>query len=88
MVHPKIKEIALNKNQTDRFKYQMLGRLQSDCKYFLGNGNRDVNKLWAGNVVDHIDCMLELYNSFPEGEKPEWCTLEQIEQYKKEMLGT
>ena len=88
MVHPKIKEIALNKNQTDSFKYQMLSRLQSDCKYFLGYGNRDENKLWAGNVVDQIDCMLELYNSFPESEKPEWCTLEQIEQYKKEMLGT
>lgn len=34
----------------------------------------------------HIDKMKELYDSFPEGEKPEWLTYEQILDYEKSMI--
>ena len=32
------------------FRYQLLGRLQADCEYYLNYGNRNIKRLWAGNV--------------------------------------
>ena len=32
------------------FRYQLLGRLQADCEYYLNYGNRNIRRLWAGNV--------------------------------------
>ena len=66
------------------FNYKLLGRLVSDCDYFLGYGNRCEKHLWSGNVKDQIDKMKELWNNFSE--KPEWLTMEQIETYEKEMI--
>jgi hypothetical protein len=68
-----------------RFNYMMLGRLQSDCEYYLGFGNRHEPHLWAGNVKEQIEKMKELHNSFPEGQKPEWLTYEGILEYEKRM---
>lgn len=65
------------------FKYQLLDRLKSDCEYFLKAGNRNEKHLWAGNVDDQIAKMKELWNSLEE--KPEWLTMEDIENYEKEM---
>ena len=76
------KDLCANK---DTFKYQMLSRLQSDCEYFLKAGNRDPHVLWAKNVNDHIKLMKDLYNSFGEYDKPEWLTMDDIENYAKEM---
>lgn len=67
------------------FTYMMLGRLESDCKYYLGNGNRYAPHLWALDEVKQIEEMKKLYNSLPNDQKPEWLTMEQIEQYEKEM---
>lgn len=80
-----IKRIIETKGPADSFKYQMLDRLRCDCNYFLGYGNRSENHLWSGNVADHIADMKALWNSFPESEKPEWLTMEQIEEYEKQM---
>ena len=41
------------------FRYQLLGRLQADCEYYLN----------YGNVNLQIKLMAELYNSFKDGEK-------------------
>ena len=30
------------------FRYKLLGRLQSDCEYYLNYGNRNTGRLWAG----------------------------------------
>lgn len=68
-----------------QFRYMMLDRMRQDCAYYLGNGNRLTKYLWAGDEVKHIACMKSLWNSFPEGEKPEWLTYEQILEYEKEM---
>lgn len=65
------------------FKYQLLDRLKSDCEYFLKAGNRAEKHLWAGNVDDQIAKMKELWNSLEE--KPEWLSMEDIENYEKEM---
>lgn len=50
------------------FRYQLLGRLQADCEYYLNYGNRNIRRLWAGNVNLQIKLMAELYNSFKEDE--------------------
>lgn len=65
------------------FKYQLLDRLKSDCEYFLKAGNRNEKHLWAGNVDDQIAKMKELWNSLEK--KPEWLSMEGIENYEKEM---
>ena len=67
----------------DVFRYQLLGRLQSDCEYYLNCGNRNIGRLWAGSVNLQIKLMVELYNSFDE--KPEWLTMDEIVAYGKEM---
>lgn len=66
-----------------KFLYQMLGRLESDCKYFLGNGNGAEKHLWALTVDNQISAMKEIYNKLKE--KPEWLSLEQINNYEKQM---
>lgn len=68
-----------------RFNYMMLGRLRSDCDYYLGYGNRNKSRLCGGSVKEHIEKMKELHNSFPEGQKPEWMTYEEILEYEKQM---
>lgn len=68
------------------FKYMLLDRMKSDCKYYLGNGNRLDKYLWAENVPEHIACMRALWNSFTEDGKPEWLTMEQINEYEKQMM--
>lgn len=67
------------------FEYMMLSRLQADCEYYLGYGNRSLTILSDGSVTQHINRMKELWNTFPEGQKPEWLTWEQILNYEKEM---
>lgn len=64
--------------------YMLLGRLQADCEYYLGFGNRDAkHALWGRDEQKHIDKMRELYNMvYP---KPEWLTVEQIDNYAKQM---
>lgn len=69
------------------FDYQMLGRLQSDCDYYLGHGNRSERNLWAGSVDDQIKEMKRLWNKVPI--KPEWLSMEDILEYEKKMnVGT
>ena len=78
---------TLKENDDAKFRYMLLSRLESDCKYFLGNGQRNEKHLWAGNVEKQIAKMRELYNSFADEEKPEWLTAEQIDEYEKQMLS-
>lgn len=68
-----------------KFEYMMLSRLEMDCKYFLGNGNKNKRHLRDESITSHIERMKELYNKFPQDKKPEWITLEDIEEYEKEM---
>jgi hypothetical protein len=70
----------------DQFKVMLLGRLISDCKYFLGAGNRHEKHLWSGDVTSHIDDMRELYNSISQELLPAWITEEEIDRLASEML--
>lgn len=78
---------SIKESDDKKFRYSMLGRLESDCKYFLGNGQRNEKHLWAGNVEKQIAKMRELHNSFADDEKPEWLTMDQIDEYEKQMLS-
>lgn len=69
------------------FRYQMLGRLISDVKYYLGAGNGAAKHLWAGDVRSQIEAMLAIYDSFEEDELPDWITFAQIQEYKEWMLN-
>ena len=71
----------------ETFRYQLLGRMQTDCNYFLGNGNRLDKFLWAGSVEEQIAYMKALYNSFPDDKKPEWISLEDINNYEDAMTN-
>jgi len=75
-----------NNIRTYGFNYMMLDRLRSNCDYYLGYGNRCAKHLWAGNEQDQINEMKKLYNSFPDDQKPEWLTYEQILDYEKAMI--
>lgn len=73
-------------NGDDSFRYMMLSRLQSDCKYVLGAAEGNTRHLWVkDDIKTHCALMRELYNSLPE--KPDWISLEDIDNYEKEMLN-
>ena len=82
-----IKEILeeMNEGNTE-FNFQLLGRLQQDCEYFLGNGHGSEKGLWAGNVKDQISKMKELWKILKD--KPEWISMKDIENYEKKMLNS
>ena len=66
--------------------YRLLSRLQTDCEYFLGNGNGHECHLYYDTVEEHCDEMERLWDSFAAEEKPEWLTKEQIKNYREQML--
>lgn len=68
-----------------KFRYMLLGRLQADCEYYLGFGNRNPNRLWAGDEERQLEYMTRLYDSFTEEEKLQWLTREQILKYDTAM---
>ena len=74
-----------DKNDRKEFNYMLLDRLKQDCEYFLGNGNGNADTLWAKDIDEQIAKMKELYNSFTDDEKPEWITIDDINNYEKEM---
>ena len=64
-------------------EYRLLGKLRSDCEYFLGYGGADEGVLWKKSISQHISEMKQLYDLVPE--KPEWLTMEQINGYEARM---
>ncbi len=64
-----------------RFRYMFLGRLQSDCEYYINYGCRNPKCLWAGEEELQIELMTAIYNSFSDAEKPEWLTMDKIVEY-------
>lgn len=65
------------------YQYMLLSRLKMDNEYFLGYGNGLEKNLWAGNVPGQIAEMRRLYDVLVV--KPEWLTLEQIDEYETKM---
>lgn len=67
------------------YKYQLISRLEQDCKYYLGNGNRNKKYLWAGDEKAQIEKMKELYKNFPILKKPKWLSMRKIRKYARLM---
>ncbi|MDW7798757.1 LPD11 domain-containing protein [Streptococcus canis] len=72
-----------NRQNPYHFDYMMLSRLQEDCDIYLRNG--DENRLWAENVEAQIAEMKKIWKKFPETEKPNWLTWEQLLRYEQKM---
>lgn len=68
-----------------KFRYMMLSRMKQDCDYYLGNGNRSTNHLWAGDEKSQIENMKTLWNSFSDEGKPEWLTWAELMEYEERM---
>lgn len=78
-------EIVENEEDSKSYNYMMLDRLKTDCDYFLGNGNGCLKYLYYKDVDRHIEEMKKIYNSFSKKEKPEWLSIEDIDNYKEKM---
>lgn len=78
-----LKEILKADN---KFRYQLLSRLQGDCNYYLGYGNRGKKTLWAGDEKNQIEIMKEIWQSFSTNQKPEWLSWEEILDYEIKMI--
>lgn len=71
------------------FNEQMMFRLVSDCKYYLGHGGRDKNVLWAKNEEDQIFEMRKVYNHLvvkPRGITDEDIRLFDLAMYRPEKV--
>lgn len=69
----------------DRTKYQLLGRLKSDCEYCIQNSFIS-GHLWGITVQEHIKFMKAIWKSFPKEGKPTWLGYRAICSYEKQML--
>ena len=85
-INAEYKFITKYEKDPNRFNYMMLSRLRSDCDYYLGYGNRYEGHVSGKNGIDTIAEMKKLWNSFPADGKPEWLTMEDIEEYEQEMI--
>jgi hypothetical protein len=67
------------------FRYQLLARMQNDCKYYLGYGDSQVKHLWAMTEEDQIAFMLVLFYGLLSEAKPEWISADEILTYADRM---
>ena len=87
IVNPVTKEEKLQ--EKFRHEYMMLSRLKEDCIGYLTDGDwryHQVSRIWANDEREHIDEMRRLWNMLPV--KPEWLTMEQINEYAARMIST
>ena len=81
-----IKEHGISRNS--EFSYRLLSRMQADCEYFINACNCSegaLKFLWASEGAEaHIQYMKYIWDYLTE--KPEWLTMEQIEEYERRMV--
>lgn len=68
-----------------KFRYMMLSRMKQDCDYYLGNGNRSTNHLWAHDEKAQIENMIALWKTFDPEDRPKWLTWADIIGYANKM---
>lgn len=73
------------KRYEPKFRYMMLSRMKQDCDYYLGNGGRNPDSLWAGNEELQIRNMVFLWRTFSKDDKPEWLTWYELMEYAEKM---
>ena len=67
-----------------KYKYMLLDRLRQDCEYYLRIGG-SANCLQTDTKKDQIQTMIDIWNYFPDKDKPEWLTMEQIKDFAQKM---
>lgn len=67
-----------------KYRYMLLDRLKEDCEYYL-NGHKSSDSLWGITEKDHIQAMIDIWDSLPANGKPQWLTMQQIEDFAKQM---
>ena len=77
--------IKENSESDIKHQYMLLNRMQSDCEYFLNHGNGNAKRLYMGDVKKQIAEMKKIWNNLKE--KPEWLSMEEINDYEKQMLS-
>lgn len=82
---PSVEEANNLLQEMDKFHYQMLDRLRSDCIYFLTAGGRLEKHLWAKSIDGQIEQMWQEFNQCRI--KPAWCTAEDIMRFKFAMYS-
>ena len=73
-------------NGTPEFRYQRLGRLESDCRVFLDPESpwyKDPERLWSKDVDKHMRLMLDLWWSLDT--KPDWINSAKIKELWRQM---
>jgi hypothetical protein len=86
----RVQDFSVEYGLIDDCKYILVftdGYTWNGCDYFLGYGNRYAGHLWAKNIDEQIEEMKRLWNLFDDDKKPEWLTLEEIEEYERAMLS-
>ena len=68
-----------------KFRYMLLDRMRQDCEYYIRNNFETSNCLWAKDQRGQIEYMILIWNSFPDNDKPEWLTMEQIRDLAQKM---
>lgn len=70
--------IFKEQSETGQNMLYLLGRLRSDCVYYLTDGMRNPDVLWEHDEKKHISKMKELYLNLPSDRKPTWLTEKEI----------
>ena len=73
-------------NMGNSFKYRLLDRMKSDCEYYI-NGAKSNKHLFMQNPQAQIKAMKDIYNSFSEKDVPEWISMEDINNYERQMCN-
>ena len=77
-------EFVTKSSNWPQYGYMTLDRCRHDYQFYLGYGRRQDKFLYMGNPQDQIDFMRALYDKLDD--KPEWLTLEQINEFEKRMI--
>lgn len=67
-----------------RFRYMMLDRMRQNREYYLRIGG-SANVLWPKDEKQHINNSKDIWNSFDDNDKPEWLTMEEIDEFASRM---
>lgn len=67
-----------------RFRYMMLDRMRQNREYYFRIGG-NANVLWPKDEKQHINNTKDIWNSFDDNDKPEWLTMEEIDEFASRM---
>jgi len=73
------------RNESIEFRYMILARLQMDFEYFFGYGGLCEKHLYHNTIDEHLADTKKRWGDLPEEGKPEWFTLDQLNEYERKV---